>query len=71
MHKILGIRWGVDCTLGMFAQHRSFLNNKRLRVEESQTLVESNKIPPLNIAYADRLKYGVLRITEFCIMQLT
>ena len=58
MHKMLGIRWGVDCTLGMFAQRRSFLNNKRLRVEESQTLVESNKIPKLNIEYVDRLKYG-------------
>ena len=71
MHKILGIRWGVDCILGMFTQHRSFLNNKPLRVEESQTLVESNKIPPLNIAYVDRLKYGGLRISEFCILQLT
>ena len=49
MHKILGIRWGVDCILGTFSQHRLFLNDLTLRVEESQTLVESNKIPPLNM----------------------
>ena len=41
----------------MFSQDRFlFLNNLTLRVEESQTLVESNKILPLKIAHVEPLK---------------
>ena len=48
-HEMLRARWGVDCTLGILGRHRLFLNNLVLRVEESQTLVESNKMPPLSM----------------------
>ena len=47
MRKTLRIRWGVDCVLGTLSQQRLFLNNLTLRVEEFQTLIESNKSPLL------------------------
>ena len=53
---MLRTRWGVDCVLGMLSQHLLFLNNLTLRVEESQMLDESNKMPPLSASCVEPLK---------------
>ena len=39
MFKMLRIRLCVDCMLGVFSQHRLFVNNLTLRDDESQSLV--------------------------------
>ena len=42
------MKWVADCILGIISQHRLFVNNMALRVKESQSLVESNKIQPFD-----------------------
>ena len=48
-HEMLRSRWGVDCMLGMLSHDHLFLNDLTLCVEESQTLVESNKMTLLSV----------------------